>query len=759
MPPPSSLGDDLSDDDDASLETGPAAAAATGKAPTRPPSKPAAVPIKKAVEAPKGIPQDLAALFTFDKPRPASKPDVKAHIAKVLGKRRASVIASKAKEPEEGNEEPGKGGDDGHASGSDSDGSPFVLSKQMQKLVDDEKADEKRQKRLRIAAEEAKKIEEEEERALASIKEKMAASTEEAETMKNEVHAKAEEAAAAIGAVDADDTPYPSAFVRALDDRAFGTAAVERLAPRCPAPTPGSLKPFENAARSRAAKASGSAEDADVAVAEALREAIEGGFLAAAFAAEVDRGHTRFDEGAGPACDAATARWLFDAATRPESSKSVARGARDALLAAAGYEPLGRDARQPPRRRRGVFALPVASPKEAASQPAFSSVPGDAGAARERPRGPALAWAPTAGEVLEALRRLGVVARAPDAGDAGDSRDASVSLSGRSAADASDAACFAVSPPGPLKPQVFAAVQLLAAWCERDGDEAPLSSLSARDPGNPGIVSDPADAAALLAALAALRLDPRAAALAHVADAAAAALLAAASRGADEATWSAFVAATARTVARAGATHASRLSAVRWVPWSSQREQRVQDVASLVALTDIRAALAPIAARANAKTENGDEGVTSKDAGAKKKGPRKKKGGVGRRAAEADQPASGPPARNFDNVDVQSAAVSTLGGVVVDAHTTAEEAWALVSAIHHVDVALHAGAAEPTESETAETETERVARRSFMSFLKDVKAKVPRSNKAGLQSLKTLAVATYTRHQRAQQLRETKNDR
>ena len=45
-----------------------------------------------------------------------------------------------------------------------------------------------------------------------------------------------------------------------------------------------------------------------------------------------------------------------------------------------------------------------------------------------------------------------------------------------------------------------------------------------------------------------------------------------------------------------------------------------------------------------------------------------------------------------------------------------------------------------------------------MSFLKDVKAKVPRSNKAGLQALKTLAVATYTRHQRAQQLRESKSD-
>ena len=252
MPPPSSLGDDLSDDDDVSLETGPAAAAATGKPPARPPPKPVALPIKTTVEVPKGIPQDLAALFTFDKPRASSKPDVKAHIAKVLGKRRASVIASNAKEPEEGDGEPKKGGEKlGDASGSDSDGSPVVLSKQMQRLVDDEKADEKRQRRLRVASEEAKKIQEEERRALASITEAMAARQKEAETVKDEVRAKAEEAAAAIGPADADDTPYPSAFVRALDDHAFGSAAVERLAPRCPAPTPGTLKPFENAARRR----------------------------------------------------------------------------------------------------------------------------------------------------------------------------------------------------------------------------------------------------------------------------------------------------------------------------------------------------------------------------------------------------------------------------------------------------------------------------------------------------------------------------
>ena len=176
-----------------------------------------------------------------------------------------------------------------------------------------------------------------------------------------------------------------------------------------------------------------------------------------------------------------------------------------------------------------------------------------------------------------------------------------------------------------------------------------------------------------------------------------------------------------------------------------------------MALTDIQDVLAPHVKRAlaNAKASpplpRGDPGG--------KTGNKKGNRGEVARGEVYSAKASVPNCQNADAVDVQSAATATLGGVVVDGHTTAEEAWALVSAIHHVDVALHAGAAEQTESETAETETERVARRSFMSFLKDVKAKVPRSNKAGLQSLKTLAVATYTRHQRAQQLRETKNDR
>ena len=336
-----------------------------------------------------------------------------------------------------------------------------------------------------------------------------------------------------------------------------------------------------------------------------------------------------------------------------------------------------------------------------------------------------------------------------------ESKEGSFPMSGRSAADTRDAAALVRPPPGALKPQVFAAAQLLAAWCARDGDGGRPARLS--------IASDPADAASLLAALAALRLDPRAAALAHVADDAAAALLAAASRTADEETWAAFERAAARAVARVGATHASRLAATRWVPWSSAREQRVQDAAALVALTDIQAVLAPHVKRAlaNAKASpplpRGDPGDFSLKTGHKKG----KRGKVEDARGEVySAKASVPNRQNADAVDVQSAATATLGGVVVDGHTTAEEAWALVSAIHHVDVVLHAGMAEPKRSGTeTETETENVAQRSFMSFLKDVKAKVPRSNKAGLQALKTLAVATYTRHQRAQQLRESKSDR
>ena len=45
-----------------------------------------------------------------------------------------------------------------------------------------------------------------------------------------------------------------------------------------------------------------------------------------------------------------------------------------------------------------------------------------------------------------------------------------------------------------------------------------------------------------------------------------------------------------------------------------------------------------------------------------------------------------------------------------------------------------------------------------MSFLKNTKARIPRSNATALSVAKNVAVAVYTRHQREQQLRENKHD-
>ena len=45
-----------------------------------------------------------------------------------------------------------------------------------------------------------------------------------------------------------------------------------------------------------------------------------------------------------------------------------------------------------------------------------------------------------------------------------------------------------------------------------------------------------------------------------------------------------------------------------------------------------------------------------------------------------------------------------------------------------------------------------------MGFLKTTKASIPRGNKTALAAAKNLAVAVMTRHQRAQQLRETKHE-
>ena len=772
----SSLGDDLSDDDDDDVALAPVGGTggASGKAASKPP-----VPKPTAVEAPAGIDPKLAALFNFSKPKTSTQTDVKAHIHKVLGKKRAGIIAATAKDQTKDDKakKDGKGKNKGDGDESDSESLSYSgpLTKSIQKLVDDEAEDEKRRKKMRVANSEAKKLASDEKRAIEAIAQAMADKQLKAEQMKDDVREKAEAAAREIGNPDADDTPYPSAFVKALDDYAFGAVALDRFAPECPNPVPRTLQPFVDAAHNRVTLLKGSKEDEVTAVREALREAAEGGFLATAFAAAVDSNSLertahartkRTNARAPPPCDANTARWLFQAAMRPESSHGVVLGARDALFASAGYEPVGIDCRAPPRQRRGVFPLPVVRESREGDDDNDGSdgIPEDG----QVSNAPALAWVPTAQEIVEALRRLGV--RAPDVGeDASDApdtdakgkgkakskktvatqlkgerrkhvsvnalvgdmslnksisrqdyKDGAFALSGRSAQDRADAEALVRPPPGPLIPQVFAAVQLLAMWCERDGDGDQSS-----------IVDDPNAAASLLAALGALRLDPRAAAVAHVVDAAASALLAAASRAAEngrespatrDTRWRLFESAAAHALARVGPTHASRLSAVRWTPWNSPRKQRIQDLASTVALEDIQDILDILGKRVREKQTE-------------------------------------PDSRKDDLRLAATAALSGMASVNVDGMTSPEEAWALVTAIHHVDVVLHAGIAEKEkESQDSESQSAGSAQKSFMGFLKNCKAKVPRSNKAGLAALKNLAVATYTRHQRAQQLRERRTD-
>jgi hypothetical protein len=561
--------------------------------------------------------------------------------------------------------------------------------------------------------------------------------------------------------------------------------------------------PFENAAVCRARKSGGAPEDEKVAFAEALREALEGGFLATAFAAAVDAAKVRREKSrcAGvatdrldfdPPCDAETARWLFETATRPESSPGVALGARDALLASAGYEPMGLDVRLPPRRRRGVFALPrVDAPSntgDGETDVACESQSPMKGAA-DHPGAPPSAWSPGAEEFLKAFRRLGVRLGTADeprgvaatnerrekatknencgtrtrgtidewrergAGASSNAPADAASLSGRSAADALAAAALVRPPPGPMKPQVFATAQLLAMRCDRDGNAATGETAAN------GILSDPVAAAALLAALAALRLDPRAAALAHVVDGAAAALLAAASRATEgsknsaeaEEAWETFASAAAEKLARVGSTHASRLAAARWLPWSSPREQRIQDLASVVALADIQDAVALLEERTRDFSSDDDEGAAA--------APR---GEAGKRSAADGANDATARDQSRTQTDLRKAAVLAVRGVVVDAATRPDVAWMLVSAIHHVDVVLHAGMADPTRpSEDGDIPgdvDEDAWQGRFMSFLKNVKARVPRSNVAGLSALKNLAVATYTRHQRAQRVRDIERD-
>ena len=166
----SSLGDDLSDDDDDDVALAPVGGTggASGKAASKPP-----VPKPTAVEAPAGIDPKLAALFNFSKPKTSTQTDVKAHIHKVLGKKRAGIIAATAKDQTKDDKakKDGKGKNKGDGDESDSESLSYSgpLTKSIQKLVDDEAEDEKRRKKMRVANSEAKKVASDEKRAIEAI--------------------------------------------------------------------------------------------------------------------------------------------------------------------------------------------------------------------------------------------------------------------------------------------------------------------------------------------------------------------------------------------------------------------------------------------------------------------------------------------------------------------------------------------------------------------------------------------------------------
>ena len=711
-------------DDDAELDCEMDVDARTGSRPGRKPSaKPPPAPSLSPLKVPKGISDEILSLFDFTaKPTDAASL-ARNRVSKVLGKKRPS---------------------DADADAPAALGSGSTIARVLREKAEDEQ----REKKVARQTKTLRDMERSDE-ATAAIRQQQAG----AEALGRKIDARAAEVEEAFAGEVMDETPYPSEVVRAFDDAAFipspeapdsaPGSAPDPFAPPidCPTPVPSDLAPFVDAAAKGAARRGA---DPTVARAEVLREIVARGWLADAFASARRRASP--DRPAILPEDPATARWLFRVATDPTSSRECSLGARDALFAAAGYEPSGVDACAVPIRRRTSSA--------AASD------------AREYDNF-ALSWRPTAEETAEAMAKLGVAAawgaetdeatetgkkkaakstargsRARAAKAASASEPASdfergaadprtFPTSGRDAASRAAVAALLRPPPGALRAHVFAATQLVGVF----------HSARVAAPGS----SDPSGDARALAAVAAMRLDPRAGALAPSLDFAGAAIVAAAS--ANDETWAAFSAAAATALARVGPTHASRLAAVRWTPWAGARAQRLQDDAALIALRD----LVPHILRAEGiEVEDEEEAIAA--AG----GKRKRKG-----AAAATEEAT----------DAQAEAARALSPVRVGKDTTPDCAWALVTAIHLADMVLHAGAAAgggdaaedprgprtPGSAATAASSLNRAAG-EFMSFLKNTKARIPRSNMTALSVAKNLAVAVYTRHQRAQQLRENKHD-
>ena len=597
------------------------------------------------------------------------------------------------------------------------------------RLLRDKAEDEQLEKKVARQTETLRDMERSDE-ATVALRERLAG----AEALGRKIGARAAEVEDAFAGEVMDETPYPSEAVRAFDDAAFipateapGAATAPRTvrAPhRLPRPRPVRPRAFRRRRREgRRASRRGPDRRARRSPPRGRRER-----MARRRLRRRDAPRASPDRPATLPEDPATARWLFRVATDPASSRECALGARDALFAAAGYEPSGADACGVPTRRR-------TSATSASESFALSWRPtAEETAAAMAKLGVAAAWGVEADEATEIgkekaakARARGSRARAAKASERG-AADGTFPTSGRDAASRAAVAALLRPPSGPLRVQVFAATQLVGVFHSAPGPAAGSS--------------DPSGGARALAAMAAMRLDPRAGALAPALDFAGAAIVAAAS--AKDETWLSFLTSAAAALARVGPTHASRLAAVRWTPWAGARAQSLQDAAALVALKDV----VPHLLRAEGIEVEEEETATAG-------GKRNRKGATAKEEA----------------TDAQAEAARVLSPVRVGKDTTADCAWALVTAIHLADMVLHGGAAAgggdaaadprgpqtPGSAATAASSLNRAAE-AFMSFLKNTKARIPRSNMTALSVAKNVAVAVYTRHQREQQLRENKHD-
>ena len=473
-----------------------------------------------------------------------------------------------------------------------------------------------------------------------------------------------------------------------------------------------------------------------------------------------------------PLCAEDTARWLFHTATSPSSDDDVVLGARNAILAAMGFEP---------------DPAPHASPRWLCGTPTLRAPP-------------VLPWGPRARDIIDALGKCGVVidvetlgcslgkfaedrkkmtaaAKRKREAQAAAAGDGLAQLCGRNKGDRAATARMYEDGSNRLRLQIFAAVQIAGAaaasarYAPRHHSQsdsitpvkgAQGADTAVHDGPHCWVMDDPEGAGDLLAVLAGVRLDPRAGAASGCVDFCASELLAAAAVADDE-DWRVFRDAAAAKLARVGPTHTARLAAIQWVPWGTRREQEVQDLAALVAIRE----LVPLVSD---RLDADDGGIAAK----KPKPTKKSVPLVPQSAKKAAKGGKGVGHGHVAGMNTwQMEAVRALGPISVSVESDVDAAWAIHTAVHLTDLVLHAGTASGGSGlrggslgvngaprtpgkEAKETASLNASAEAFMQFLKRTKASIPRSGRTAFNALKNLAVVIFTRQQRAEQLRRNK---